>query len=282
MREVGYLGPHGTFSEEAAYRYFGGDTVSWHPFPSIPDVLDGVLDGTVDIGVVPIENTIEGPINVTLDTLIHHQEFRIVGEIVLPVSLCLLAYTDKSATNIREVWSILPALAQCRRFLRDRNAITKPFDSTASAAAAVRDAQRPDVAAVASSWAAETFQLKIIASGIEDSPANFTRFLVISRGESAQDDPQKTTLVILPGNEHAGVLAGILNVFATLELNLTWIESRPTREKLGTYLFVLDVEAGIRDIRMERAIHVLKIYGHHARVLGSYQTRRMDDGSTCP
>lgn len=271
--KVGYLGPQGTFSEEAACRYYSHDSVFWHPFPSISDVLDGVLLEVVDSGVVPIENAIEGSIHITIDALLQNQDLHIEGEIILPVTLHLLAQPNTSLSEIREVWSIAPAIAQCRKFLRTLDASIKYVDSTSGAAAAIYESERTDVAVVASRWAAEKYHLECIASKIEDFPCNSTRFLVIGRGVHRPIHPQKTTLVVLPNNEHAGVLASILNVFAALHLNLTWIESRPTGRKLGAYQFSMDVGAGIHDVRMKKVLLILEAFGHDVRVLGSYSTR---------
>jgi prephenate dehydratase len=236
--EVAYLGPEGTFSEEAAFRYFTSDNIEWYMCDTILEVLETVGDNKADKGIVPIENSIEGTINITADGLLTHNLF-IEAEVILPVTMNLLVVEGTLLHEIREVWSIPPALAQCKEYIRKSQVKCKQFDSTSSAAEAVKKQGRGDVAAIASEWAAKVFNLHIAKSGIQDNAENHTRFVVVNKNnDETKHNQNKTMLVITPCEEHPGVLSTILNIFTALSINLTWIESRPTKRKLGTNGFM--------------------------------------------
>ncbi|MBH0170246.1 prephenate dehydratase [Fictibacillus sp. 18YEL24] len=273
--KVAYLGPQGSFSEEAAFRYFADHENEWYKSDSIVDVLEAVEEGIADKGIVPIENSIEGTINITADGLLRHDLF-VEAEIIFPVSLHLLALKGAHLEEIREVWSIVPALAQCRDFIREAKVKSKHYDSTSAAAQAVNNQERKDVAAIASKYAAEVFDLEIVKSGIQDNSNNHTRFVVISK-ENAEIHPKnsKTMLLISPTSDYSGVLSSILNVFTALSINLTWIESRPTKKQLGTYHFFVEAQNGLHEEKMNKAITILEAFGHDVRVLGSYRTTRL-------
>jgi prephenate dehydratase len=269
---VAYLGPEGTFSEEAAFRCFDAAGVTWQVCPSISDVLEAVANGVADQGIVPIENSIEGSVNVALDGLLEVDNLFVCREIVLPIEQHLLGLPGTSIDHVQEVWSVPPALAQCRQFVQRTKLRQRHFPSTAAAAKAVLQSGRSDVAAIASKWAATKMGLHILSDNIQDTEANHTRFVVVKRDTTPPESASKTMLLLFPAAEHAGVLAQILNVFASLGLNLTWIVSRPAKTVLGRYQFTLDVEAGLSDERVQKALEILRIYGHHVRVLGSYVT----------
>ncbi|MCL6442684.1 MAG: prephenate dehydratase [Alicyclobacillus sp.] len=277
---VSYLGPAGTFSEAAAIQYFGNQTVSRLPCTTILDALEAVHTGGADLAIVPIENSIEGAVNMTLDGLLIFDDLFVSGEYVLPVTQHLLAIRpDIAATALTEVWSHPQAIGQCRQYLRRLGVQTKTFASTAAAAEAVAEAEREDVAAIAPAWAAASAGLYRIADEIQDNPENHTRFVIVRRADSdyaltvGNHEPQrpfKTMLVVTPAEEHAGVLASMLNVFAALSINLTWIESRPTKRRLGTYQFFLDAEGKHDAPPLQKASTILSTLGHDVRVLGSY------------
>ncbi|MFC0189413.1 prephenate dehydratase [Fictibacillus aquaticus] len=272
---VAYLGPQGSFSEEAALRYFTNEDVEWHKSGSIVDVLEAVGDGTADKGIVPIENSIEGTITITADGLLTHDLF-IEAEVIFPVSLNLLTIEGASLDEINEVWSIVPALAQCRDFIRQSKVKTRQFDSTSAAAQAVKNQERKDVAAIASRYAAEVFDLQIAKSAIQDNSNNHTRFVVISKKKCKPVQEQtKTMLLISPTEDYSGVLSSILNVFSALSINLSWIESRPTKKQLGTYHFFIEALNGMQEEKMKKAITILQAFGHDVRVLGSYGTTKL-------
>ncbi len=303
---IAYLGPKGTFSEEAAVRYFIEDDVEPIMYSSIFEVLEAVDEGKVDKGIVPIENALEGTITMTTDGLIHHDvwiegeavpienalegtitmttdglihhDVWIEGEAVLPVRLQLLGNPGAKLKDIKEVWSIPPALAQCRMFTREIHAETKHYSSTAAAAEAIQKEARMDAGAVASEWAAETFGLEVIQQDIHDNDCNSTRFVIITKSPKHRVETggkAKSMLLITPTEDRPGLLAIILNVFSSLGINLTWIESRPTKKKLGTYRFFIETAAGIEDDQLQRAKTILEktileTYGYDVRTLGSY------------
>ncbi|SFV05636.1 prephenate dehydratase [Alicyclobacillus macrosporangiidus] len=269
---IGFLGPRGTFTEEAATRYYQGQDVVLTPFPSIVAVMDAVMDGRVDRGVVPIENSIEGSVTLTLDGLLENPDLFVEGGMVLPVEQNLIGLPGAKKADLREVWSHPQAIAQCRRYLRELGVEVKTFDSTAAAAMALARDRRPEVGVIAPALSARTFSLDILERGIQDYQPNHTRFGVLRRGPAADPRADKTMLLITPCEEHYGVLASLLNVLAAFRLNLTWIESRPTRRRLGTYQFLLDVDGGIHEEAVAKAISVIETIGHDVRVLGSYRT----------
>ncbi|MDM5317233.1 prephenate dehydratase [Fictibacillus sp. b24] len=273
--KVAYLGPQGSFSEEAAFRYFADHQNDWYKCDSIVDVLEAVEEGKADKGIVPIENSIEGTINITADGLLRHDLF-VEAEIIFPVSLHLLTLKGAILDEIGEVWSIVPALAQCRDFIRESKVKSRQFDSTSAAAQAVKNQERKDVAAIASKYAAEVFDLQITKSGIQDNCNNHTRFVVISKDNTEVTEAKsKTMLLISPTEDYSGVLSSILNVFTALSINLTWIESRPTKKQLGTYHFFVEAQNGLHEEKMNKAITILQAFGHDVRVLGSYNTTKL-------
>ncbi len=272
--KVAYLGPQGTFSEEAAFRYFSSNKVEWLMCESILDVLDAVKEHRVDKGLVPIENSIEGTINMTADGLLM-DEFFIEEEVILPVSLHLLTMKGVEPDQVEEVWSIPPALAQCRNYIRELRATSKHFNSTASAAKTLRDQARKDVGAIGSEWSARMFDLQVTKSNIQDHGENCTRFVLVGRHENKLTKGKKTMLVVTPNEERPGLLAIILNVFSSLSINLTWIESRPTKKKLGTYRFFIETEKSLQEDSVRKAIAILETYGHDVLVLGSYNTTKL-------
>lgn len=272
--KVAYLGPQGTFSEEGAFRYFSSNKVEWLMCESILDVLDAVKEHRVDKGLVPIENSIEGTINMTADGLLM-DEFFIEEEVILPVSLHLLTMKGVEPDQVEEVWSIPPALAQCRNYIRELRATSKHFNSTASVAKTLRDQARKDVGAIGSEWSARMFDLQVTKSNIQDHGENCTRFVLVGRHENKLTKGKKTMLVVTPNEERPGLLAIILNVFSSLSINLTWIESRPTKKKLGTYRFFIETEKSLQEDSVRKAIAILETYGHDVLVLGSYNTTKL-------
>lgn len=274
--KIAYLGPKGTFSEEAAVRYFSSGKVEAVMYDSIIDVLEAVEEGSVQKGIVPIENAIEGTITMTADGLLNYNVW-IEGEAVLPVSMHLLAAEGTKESDIKEVWSIPPALAQCRRYIRNLGAESRHYSSTAAAAKALSGANRRDAGAIASEWAAQTFGLSIIKRNIEDYEGNCTRFFVLTKDRSNAAEAEKTMLLVTPGEDRPGLLAVILNVFSSLDINLSWIESRPTKRKLGTYRFFIEAETAYGHPSMKKAEAILETYGHQVKNLGSYRVKRLGE-----
>ncbi|RST74229.1 prephenate dehydratase [Siminovitchia acidinfaciens] len=272
--KVAYLGPKGTFSEEAALRFFPPNGTELMMCDGIVDVLEAVAEQEADKGIVPIENAIEGTITMTTDGLINYDVW-IEGEAILPIALHLLTVEGADIDDIEEIWSIGPALAQCRDFTRKLQAKTKHFSSTANAAESLVKANNKGAGAIASELAAKTFGLEIAKRNIQDFEGNSTRFLIVTNKKPEVPETSKSMLLITPGEDRPGLLAIILNVFSSLDINLSWIESRPTKKKLGTYRFFIEAQMGVQEVSMQKAITILRTYGHDVRVLGSFDTKKL-------
>lgn len=279
MLKIGYLGPMGTFAHEATLGYVResllltqGDEVELKPFPTKLDVLVAVESQEIDQGIVPIENSIEGSVTETLDGLSRFDHLVVTTELVLPISQNLMALKEATVDGLTEVWSHPQGLAQCRGWLHEHGLATMEHSSTAAAAKAVKDSGRLDVGAIANRAAASVFGLDILKADLQDERENHTRFVVVVKGAMKPTRSAKTMLLITPSKEESGVLAAMLNVFASLSLNLSWIESRPTKRRLGTYQFFMDIESKDNEENLEKSILILRTLGHQVRVLGSYHS----------
>lgn len=270
---VGYLGPEGTFTEQAA-RGVEGERV---PFATVHDVVEAVESGAVDRGVVPIENSLEGAVNATLDALaVDFPGVAIVGESVLAVHQALIARDDLPLDAIAQVASHPQGLAQCAQFLRSELPAARLVAAT-STAEAVRDvvaSQQPH-AAIAPARAAELHGAVVLRERIEDDPDNATRFVVLARaGEAAPggSGPFKTSVLFAgAGDSSTGWLVRCLSEFAFRGVNLTKIESRPRRRQLGHYLFLVDLEGAASDAAATDAVEGLRKHCEEVRVLGTYE-----------
>ena len=266
---VAYLGPPGTFSEEAA-QYFAaktGMTPQLNPCVRVQDCAMAVEDGTAAYAVVPLENSLEGSVHDTLDVLTTSVELLIQAELILTIEHNLLA-VEKDVHKIEQVFSHPQALAQCREFLRKNlpQAQAVPALSTAEAAAVV--SQRKDGAAIASKRAAERYGLYTLAENIQDSE-NCTRFIVLGKGNNEFSPPQKTSLLFSVTNA-AGSLFRVLEAFAQHRVNLTRIESRPARKQLGDYIFFVDLDGTPDDVRVKKALRQAATEAVMLKLLGSY------------
>ena len=274
LMRLGYLGPQGTFSEEAALSVPGARDAELVALRTVRDTVMAVHDGTVDRAIVPIENSLEGPIGVTLDTLAEEHDVTIVGELVLAVSPCLIAREPIDLDAIERVVSHPQPLAQCARFLRD-NLADAEIASAASTAEAVRIvvADPAPWAALGTRRAAELYGAVVLADGVEDEPGNATRFVWLAREPLEHDAtrPAKTSLAFWgSGDDSPGWLVRCLSEFAFRGVNLTKIESRPLRAQLGHYRFFVDCEGDARDEAVAAAVAGLHAHCERVQVLGSY------------
>jgi prephenate dehydratase len=269
---VGYLGPAGTYSEEAL-RVSAPGPVEEIPYPTIYDTVMAVHDGEVERAVVPIENSLEGAVSVTIDTLaLDATDVRIVAEVVHPIHHCVVAASQLDLAEVKRVVSHPQATAQCRRFLRERLAgaevIVAP--STAEAVQSVRDASEPTVA-LGSRLAAELYGCEVLVADVEDHPDNVTRFVWLAAADAAGDSGSKTSLVFWGGDDESpGWLVHALQELAERGVNLTRIESRPRRTSLGHYMFFIDLEGGADEPAVAAALDALRARVEVLRVLGSY------------
>ena len=277
---VAYLGPPGTFTETAARTVASGD----EPLVEHVDVLEvlrDVADGHAERGVVPIENTLEGPVSVTLDTLAFEVDLLIQGELELPVSLVVATRPDVALGDVRLVRSHPVALSACRRWLSTEmgGIERRTATSTARAAEQVAETDEPE-AAIVNRLAADRYGLEVRAEAISDREGNVTRFIVVGHDLPGPTGWDKTSLVVFIEENRPGALLQLLEIFAERDLNLTKIESRPTKAELGEYCFFLDVEGHLADERVGDALAAVKRTHRDVKVLGSYRRsgpRRTDE-----
>ncbi|MEA2255252.1 MAG: prephenate dehydratase [Solirubrobacteraceae bacterium] len=274
---VGYLGPPGTFSEEAAREATAGRDAELVPFGSIHETVLAVEEGAVDRALVPVENSLEGGISATLDALTWDARATvIVGESVLAIRNCLIARTALEPGAVAAVFSHPQPLAQCARFLRDQlpGAGVRATASTADAVRTVAGSDEP-WAALGPRAAAETYGCVVLREDVDDDAGNATRFVWLARaGEAAEDRRDgvwKTSVVFAgAGDAQPGWLVRCLSEFAFRGVNLTRIESRPLRGRLGHYLFHVDMEGRSGDPAVADAVAALGGHCEEVRVLGTY------------
>ena len=264
--KVAFFGPEATFTHMAAQRHFGS-TVRYSPEPTIDDVFREVSAGNADYGVVPIENSNEGVVAHTLD-LLQDSDIPICGEISVDIELCLLSRSGR-ARDVRRVLSHSHALGQCRRWLAAHysHAAVEEVSSTAQAA---KDAHSDrEAAAVSSRLAGEVYGLKIVHPNIADNHDNITRFLVIGGDPPAPTGEDKTSIVFA-AKDRVGVLHDLLAPFAEHGINLTKIESRPSRQKAWEYVFFIDFRGHQQEPRVKRGLEQLSGSCVFLKILGSY------------
>lgn len=270
MKRVGYLGPKGTFSHEALKKYIGANECISVDFASIPEIFMAFAQNMLDEAVVPMENSIEGAVNATMDMISQDTGLMIKAEIIIPVRACLLAKKGTDIADIRFVLSHPQPLGQCRRFLCTAlpHARTKAVSST-SAAAEETASGKGDIAAIASRTAAEVYGLEILKEDIQDFDNNYTRFIVIAREDSERTGNDKTSIVFST-EDAPGSLYRVLGIFSLWDINMTRIESRPAKNRLGRYVFFVDVEGHREDEDLRDALTMVRRKTSFLRILGSY------------
>jgi prephenate dehydratase len=277
---IGFLGPYGTFTEAALRGQADLGVGELVPLRSMPDVLTAVESGEVDLGFIAIENSIEGTVNVAQDELVFNHSLMIQREVVLDIEHCLSALPGTKLSDVTEVLSILVATAQCHEWLKTNlpNAERRAADSTAGAARTIAEQKLAGVAAVAPRVAADLYGLEVIAANIGDHAGNQTRFVVVAReGIPAATGHDKTSIVVYQRANEPGSLMSILAEFASRRINLTKLESRPTKAGgLGDYCFVLDAEGHIEDEVLADALRDLHAKQGGVKFLGSYPAAGTD------
>lgn len=272
VTSVAFLGPSHTFSHMAALRLFG-TSVEFHPMVSVSDIFTEVERRRVDYGVVPVESAMGGGVSDTLDRFLF-SDLQIINEIMLHVTQNLIAKCPLDA--IRRIYSKDQSFVQCRSWLK-ANLPTAELVSTSSTAEAARiAAQEEGVAAIASTLAAEAHDLNIVAAGIEDAPHNYTRFFVIGRQKTNPSGRDKTS-VLLSVKDRPGALYSLLLPFASAGVNLTRIESRPSRKKPWEYVFFIDMVGHVEDLVVRKAIEEIGDLCDEIKVLGSYPAGELED-----
>jgi prephenate dehydratase len=272
---IAYLGPRGTFSEDAVWAAVGDQQVDAIPAATVPEAIIAVRQGEVDRALVPFENSIEGAVTATLDTLAFDSDgVTLVGEYDLPIRHCLIARDELPLERIEVVLSHPQASAQCARFVRENlpRAEVRAAPSTAEAVRTVAESDQP-WAALGAESAARLYGAAVLRHGVEDEADNITRFVwVAPEGTMASGTgPWRTSVVFSElGEDHPGALVDALQVFSAREINLTRIESRPLRRGLGRYQFFIDIEGAAGEDPLAEAIDALRAKAETVRVLGSW------------
>ncbi len=272
---VAFLGPAGTFSEDALGAAAGADSIDARPAPTVFDAIRAVAEGEVDRALVPFENSIEGSVRSSLDTLAFEGfPVTIAGEHDHPIRNSLIARIELPLERIQVVLSHPQASAQCARFIREElpEAQVRAAPSTAEAVREVAASTEP-WAALGAASAARIYDCVVLREGVEDTPDNVTRFVWIAPAGTrvTGDGPWRTTLVFSElGADHPGALVEALTEFSSRDVNLTRIESRPRRRGLGRYMFFLDLDGAADDPAVAEAIEALRGKAESVRILGTY------------
>lgn len=268
-RRLAYLGPQGTYSEEAAMLY---DPDAEHiAATTMPGVVQRVHDGEADEGIVPVENSLEGTVTFTADLLIQETTLKIKSELVLPIHHCLLAKPGGSDEDVEVIYSHPQSLGQCREYLQRRfpDASLMPSLSNSSAVSDMLQSERRALA-IAGERAARFFDVRILEEEIEDNHSNATRFIVLAAEDGAPTGKDKTSICFNFDADRPGSLVGVLQEFSNRGINLNKIESRPTRRSLGRYFFLADVDGHKSDDEVRDALEAIAEKVSMLKVLGSY------------
>jgi prephenate dehydratase len=273
--KIGYLGPEGTFTQQALLAQIDLVKKTHVPFRTVSDVLEAVQNGVVDFGFVPIENSIEGTVNYTQDALVFDHDLLIQREAVLDIELCLLAKAGVVLEQIQQVYSMPVATAQCHGFLRKicNSAEIRVSNSTAEAAKIVGESPLSDmIAAVAPRNAASLYGLNVLAENIADETGNQTRFVLVAKeGIPAPTGNDRTAIVVFQRADEPGSLLSILQEFAARRINLSQLISRPTKKGgLGDYCFIMYVDGHIKDELVSDALRDLHAKQGDVKFMGSY------------
>jgi prephenate dehydratase len=276
-KKLAFLGPRGTFTEEAARALTARQEFCYRPYGSIIDVLNAVAKGEVENGVVPLENSIEGTVNSTLDWLIHEVDLPILAELALPISQHLLVAKREEPLPFSAITKVLShphAIAQCHNFIQEHlpHADIEYTNSTALAAQTVSEHPQETWAAIGTRLSAEIYSLMFARENIQDYSNNYTRFVLVGKHpvELPPSAKEKTTILVTLPEDFPGALYQVLAAFAWRKINLSRIESRPTKKGLGSYHFVIDIEQKMDEVLLPGAFAEIEALGCQVRQLGTY------------
>jgi chorismate mutase/prephenate dehydratase len=264
---VAFQGELGAYSEEAAINFFSSD-IRLRPYETLEDVFKAVERDDAQFGIVPVENSIEGSISKTYDLLLD-SPLKVCGETELRISHCLICNYGVSLDSIKKIYSHPQALGQCQAFIKHLKCELVPAYDTAGSVKMIKEKKIMDGAAIASKRAAVIYNMNIINSGIEDNPNNFTRFFVLAKEDAPPSGNDKTSLVFSVKHK-PGALYEFLKQLADNNINMTKLESRPTRQKPWVYNFYLDFEGHRLDDKVKETLKQLEDYTIFLKVLGSY------------
>ena len=273
-QRIGYLGPEGTFTQQALRSQTDLVGAEHIPFRTVIDVLDAVEDGSISLGFVPIENSIEGTVNYTQDALVFDHDLLIQREVVLDIEMCLLAKKGITLQHVTKIYSMPVATAQCHEYIRKYAPQAEVFvaNSTAEAARTVSESDDDTLVAVAPRNAAAIYGLEVIAENIADQSGNQTRFVLVAKeGIPSPTGHDRTALVVFQRADEPGSLLSILQEFAARRINLSQLLSRPTRRGgLGDYCFIMYADGHIKDELMADALRDLHAKHGDVKFMGSY------------
>lgn len=265
--KVTYQGETGAYSEMAVFKFFGSK-VEPVPCKDFREVFESVKNGAVPHGVVPIENSIEGSVNQNYDLFLAY-DLKVCGEVAIKLAHVLIANPNIELEDVKIVYSHPQALAQCRSYLEKHKWEINPAYDTAGSVKIIKEKNLTNAAAIASEKAADLYGMKILARNIADNPSNYTRFLVLGTEDAAPTGDDKTSIIF--SAKHApGTLYHAIGEFATRNINLTRIESRPTKTTAWQYNFYLDFEGHRTEKRCAEALEALGKYAIFVKILGSY------------
>jgi chorismate mutase/prephenate dehydratase len=269
--KVAFQGERGAYSESAVYKFFG-ETAEVKPCRDFKDVFESVEKQETNFGVVPVENSIEGSVNQTYDLFLKH-DLKVRGEVIVKIEHCLIANPTTKLEDVKAVYSHPQALAQCRTFLEKSGWELIPTYDTAGSVKILKEKGLKNAAAIASEKAAELYEMKILQRDIADNPENYTRFFVIAKEDAPMTGKDKTS-VIFAATHKPGALYNALGEFAKRGINLTKIESRPTKQTPWEYNFYLDFEGHRSESRCAEVLDALGKYAVFVKILGSYPKAR--------
>lgn len=266
---IGTLGPEGSYSEKASLQWNREGEL--HFYDDIQDTVDALLNKEVDNCIVPVENSLEGSIPITLDLLSEYQ-LKIVGEVIVQINHCLLAKCELS--DIRVIMSHPQALSQCRKFIKKNFRFVKICPVLSTSLAAKLASKAKDAAAIASIESANRYGLRVLEKNIQDIKENYTRFIVIGKETPHATGNDKTSLIIYLKKNRPGALFEILEEFAKKSIDMTKIESRPSKKFLGDYLFHIDIKGHVEDRIIIETLENIKKKAGMLKILGSYPASR--------
>jgi len=264
---VAFQGERGAYSESAVYKFFGADT-EVKPCKDFRDVFESVDKQETPYGVVPVENSLEGSVNQNYDLFLKY-DLNVRGEVIVKIEHCLIVNTGAKLESIKAVYSHPQALAQCRRYLEKTKWEITPTYDTAGSVKIIKEQKLLNAAAIASQRAAEIYSMQILARDIADNKENYTRFFVLSQEDSEPTGKDKTSIIFSAKHE-PGSLYHALGEFAKRNINLTRIESRPTKKTAWEYNFYLDFEGHRTEQNCTEALKALEKYAIFVKILGSY------------
>ncbi|OWT32682.1 chorismate mutase [Methanobrevibacter sp. 87.7] len=264
IKDIAFLGPEGTFTHEVASK-ISNDLLACD---SINHVMDAVISGKCSKGVVPIENSIEGSVNIILDLLVHSYDLMIEKEIIYPINHNLLAPKGVELKDITDVFSHPQALAQCHNYLIEHN--IKPHQTLSTAIASKKINNFKNSASIGTLKSAKIYGLNVVEKNIQDVDNNETRFVVISNHDSRPSSNDKTSIVFSLYDDKPGGLYEILSIFANNHINLSKIESRPSKQGLGKYIFFIDMYGHRKNEKISEILNEVRNNTSFFKILGSY------------